>query len=103
MEASYETHRLDWRGLEIEVRYCPEWMPFYREIYGYGLAHIEVESLTRDPLPMTETGYRSHFERPDNIEAAGGPAEYVLAWLEQEAASGQWKRAEEGRRQMSLF
>lgn len=94
--AAYQTHRLDWLGFEIEVRYCPSWLVS-------GAAHIEVECLTGDPLPITSTGYRSHFTRPENIEAEGGPAAFVQAWLDQEASNAGWKKADADRRQMCLF
>jgi len=41
------------------------------------LAYIEVRAPF--PLPITETGYRSHFDRSDTIEAASRPVAFVLA------------------------
>jgi hypothetical protein len=62
-----------------------------------------VEAENRQRLPITETGYRSYFLHPDEVEAAGGPAAYVLAWLGEEAQSPKWKRHVEASRQLSLF
>ncbi len=104
-EPSYETHMLEWNGIRIGVRYCPSWLDFYERIYGHPLAHLEVESIEPDnaPLPMTETGYRSHFTRPDVIEAQGGPVPFVRAWLAESAKDPEWIASEADRKQLSLF
>ncbi len=36
----------------------------------------------RSPHPMSETGYRSHFCPRELVEEAGGPVDFVTAWLE---------------------
>jgi len=96
-QSTYQTYRLDWREMEIEVRYCPNWTKSMQ------VAHIEVESVCRSPLPITETGYRSLFTNPESVEEFGGPISFVEAWLNDEADDAGWKRAEESRRQFSLF
>jgi hypothetical protein len=105
MSAAYQTHRLQWEGITIEVRYDPDWLPSYRETYGCPLAHLEIEAIqpAKSPLPMTETGYRSHFGSPVDIDAEGGPVAFVRAWLECDARLPAWKNAQEARRQLSLF
>jgi hypothetical protein len=35
MSAAYETHRFEWDGITIEVRYNPDWSQAYRDVYGY--------------------------------------------------------------------
>lgn len=91
-----ETHKIEWRGIEIEIRFESE--------YFRGMAHIEVRSVKpeRAPLPITETGYRSHFmpmEEPESFD--------VLAWaiaeLDRAAQSKRWQRHEEDSRQSELF
>lgn len=99
---SVQTYALQWAGLGIEVRYCPSWSEAYAEIYGYLLAHLEIDA-SGQPLPVTETGYLSHFDRADNIEALGGPVVFVLAWLDQAAATPEWQAAQAEREQLSLF
>lgn len=66
MSVAYQIHRLQWDGIAIEVRYNPDWSPSYCDIYGYPLTHLEIEAVepAKSPLPMTETGYRSHFGSP---------------------------------------
>ena len=40
-----------------------------------GVAHLDITTIEppRAPLPITETGYRSHFLHPDEVAAYGGP------------------------------
>ena len=70
----YEQLTVDWRGQEILVRYCPSWL-------GQETAHLEIATADRTPHPISETGYRSHFVHPVQIEEAGGPVAYVTRWL----------------------
>jgi len=96
----YQSYRLEWRELEIEVRYCPDWLGSNEK---YATAHIEVESVCRSPLPITETGYVSHFTIAELVEAEGGPVSFVEAWLNALAGKKAWKDTEVRRRQYSLF
>jgi hypothetical protein len=101
----YQREQIIWRGITIEVRYCPDWSPSYREIYGYTLAHLEIESINPPlaPLPMTETGYRSHFSGAPLIDEEGGPVAFVRIWLDKAASTPEWKAKEAAARQFSLF
>ena len=74
--------------------YRQSWMNLY-------LAHIEVRAPL--PLPITETGYRSHFDRSDTIEAAGRSVAFVLAWLDHEAGRPEWRAAQDRAAQLCLF
>jgi hypothetical protein len=76
---------IKWRGREIEVIFNPDWCSVYREVYGYALGHLEIRSVNGAPLPISKTGYQSKFERTDNVDAEGGAAGYVLAWLDHAA------------------
>jgi hypothetical protein len=40
---------------------------------------------SQKPLPITETGYRSHFTAPETAAPFGGPVAYVIAWLDEES------------------
>jgi hypothetical protein len=98
-----ELHRFDWNGTLLEVSYDPEWLP--PQILGEDIAHLEVRSIypTDAPLPITETGYRSHFIAASAISASGGPVAYVEAWLTVESESRDWRRREQSARQFALF
>ena len=55
------------------------------------------------PLPVTETGYRSHFLAQGVVEGAGGSAAYAIAWLDAAAKGPAWRRQQEAVRQLCLF
>lgn len=89
------TTRIEWRGIGIQLEFHPN-------RWNSPVDHIEVHSDDRVPIPITETGYKSHFLQagqvtPENL------VEQVTAWLEEEAQSEAWKRYEEASRQLSLF
>jgi hypothetical protein len=75
MAVDYEEHQLDWKGQEITVQWCPVWL-------GGDTAHLEIVTADRSPHPISQTGYRSHFCPRELVEEAGGPAAFVMAWLE---------------------
>lgn len=103
MAREIATHRLTWRSIEIEVRYEAEWLSVPST--GFRTAHLELCSIRpeREPLPVTETGYRSRFLPREDVEAEGGPEAYVLAWLDYAAASPEWREQEATRQQLTLF
>ena len=99
-ERSIEVHALHWRGVDIEITFERHWLGIHRHIAD---AHLTVTAKGRHPLPITETGYRSHFLAADEIDTAGGPAAYVATWLNTMARSQQWITFEQASRQLSLF
>jgi hypothetical protein len=98
----YSREIVKWRGLEIEVLHNADWSPIYREVYGYALAHLQICSLNRKPIPISETGYQSKFERAENIAAEGGAAAYVVALDHAELAQC-GNTGQVDTRQLSLF
>ncbi|WP_408591838.1 hypothetical protein [Novosphingobium sp.] len=93
-----QTYRLRWQGIEIEVTYTPQ-------KWGV-IAHLEIRSVAPagTPLPITSTGYRSHFHQPGTIEALGGDVvAQVIAWLDEEAAKPEWQQHAAASRQGELF
>ena len=57
----------------------------------------------RASIPITETGYRSHFIDSEELSLAGGPVAFALARLDAEANSKEWQKREFVRRQGDLF
>lgn len=88
---------LEWRGILISVT-------LEKQAF---VDHLQIETLEphRAPLPITETGYRSHFVPKDSIEEAGGPETYVSDWLDAAAANAGkvWLAQEAAARQYALF
>lgn len=94
-----QTYRFQWEGIEIEATYVPR-------SWGGVIAHIEIESIQppRAPLPITETGYKSHFHPCGTVEANGGDVvSQIVAWLDEEAAKPEWRAYVANSRQGELF
>lgn len=97
-------YEIDWRNpvtnetVRIRITHA-------RDYLSSGSDHIEVESITpkKAPLPITETGYRSHFLAPLELINAGGPVTFVTAWIEQEAKGKAWYKAAAAKAQGDLF
>jgi hypothetical protein len=85
-----------WRGITIHVRYEARYCGLK------DLHHLDIEAVhpERAQLPMTETGYRSHFYYGDEIAEV---AAAMLEWLEESAAKPEWKAMEASTRQLTLF
>jgi hypothetical protein len=85
-----EQHTIVWRGVQIEITFTPE---------AFGMVdHIELRTESRAPLPVAETGYRSHFTHKGTVAEYGGAVAFVTAWLDHEAERTGWRGA-----QLSLF
>ena len=93
-----QSYRFTWQGIEIEALYTPlKWNV---------TAHLEIRSVSpeRARLPITDTGYRSHFHPPGTIEANGGDVvAQVIAWLDKEATKPDWRAYLDASRQGQLF
>lgn len=92
------TAKLVWRDVTCRVRHTPNYL-------SKGWSHIEIIVVTpkRAPLPITETGYRSHFLDEELLKKAGGPVRFFLDWIEREATTKAWAKADFKWRQGDLF
>ncbi|PTS74737.1 hypothetical protein DBR17_16655 [Sphingomonas sp. HMWF008] len=89
------TIMLIWNEIKIMVTHTPN---------RFGETdHIELHAEHRQRLPITETGYRSHFCHESQIEPHGSALAYVQAWLDHEATKPEWRAYEFASRQMSLL
>lgn len=81
---------ITWNGIDIEITYKPDYIRYDDLSVHY--AHLEIQSVQRrHPLPMTETGYFSHFIPPQVVDDAGGAESYVEQWLNHANQSPAWK------------
>lgn len=96
-ERGYDVIKADWRGIGLTIRYHPTWSE------AGGVAHLEIIADDRQILPITETGYKSHFLYPDEMKDFESPVALVIDWLEHEGGTERWKRREAEAKQMSLF
>ena len=99
----YLSYRVHWQGIWLEIRHCPYWL----SAHGDGLVtqHVEVRNDNKQALPITETGYRSHFLHGDEalVEFDDDPVAFVLWWLNDAALSKAWLDRVESERQLALF
>jgi hypothetical protein len=91
-----------WQGIAITVT-CERNALALADAGVATSAHLAITAANRRPLPFTETGYRSVFVDPADIDAAGGPVAYVTAWLDLAAQSPQWRTRAMAAEQLSLF
>jgi hypothetical protein len=93
-----QSFRFTWQGIAIVATYIP--------IRWQVISHLEIRSVEprSAPLPITQTGYLSHFMQPGTIEAHGGDvAAQVTAWLDEAAATPEWQEHAQATRQLQLF
>lgn len=97
-------YEIDWQdpaaGTSVRIR-----ITHSRDYLGMGQDHVEIESIApkRAPLPITDTGYKSHFLPALELINAGGPVVLVSAWLDQEAGSKAWRAQTNAKAQGDLF
>ena len=85
-----EKYNIIWRSVPIEITYTPD---------QFGMIdHIELHTENKTPLPVTETGYRSHFMNKGTVAHHRGAVAFVTAWLDHEAELTGWSNA-----QLALF
>ena len=84
-----------WEGRKIIVAHIPDYCA------NVGISHIEVRC--DEPLPITKTGYKSHFLPAVHLENYDGPLDFVRQWLDFEAAKPNWTKSEAASPQLSLF
>lgn len=99
------TTTIDWEGITVLVSYEPDWLNMGEDFAKVTTAHLEIRSITPEKaaLPITETGYRSHFTGSNDIEEAGGPVPYVQQWLDAASRTREWRDYQDKSRQLSLF
>lgn len=102
MKKDYSITRTHWNGIEIEIRWNADYLVYDDRTH---MAHLEVVSVSpeRAPLPITETGYRSHFTPKAAMEGYDSALAFVEAWLDQASRSQEWRAFDQANRQLSLF
>lgn len=95
-----QTYKLTWNEIGIEATCTP------KEFDGH-FSHLEIRSIKpkNAPLPVTNTGYRSHYHPAGIIENEyeGDVVAAVMDWLDKEAKSKAWRDYEIKSRQYELF
>ena len=102
-DENYQTITMIWNEIAITIRHNPNWLSSGKETYGEYLTHTEIRSDDGKQLPMTETGYRSHFTMKSNIDEYRDVRGFVKAWLDEEGKSKKWKAYVADQAQLKLF
>lgn len=82
--------------IDIEIAYTPN-----LHIYDHLGIHAVRPEGTK--LPISETGYRSHYGAAGSVAAVGGPVAAVRMILDEAALSPEWQEYVASQRQASLF
>ena len=83
-----------WEGMTIAVSHKSNWL-------NTGYDHIELRADQR--LPVTQTGYRSHFMPPEELAHFDSVENFARQWLDGAAKSPEWQKHLKDGRQLSLF
>jgi hypothetical protein len=102
---AFEVADIVWQGISLTVSYEADYLSSAARGLHFTISHLElrVTAPVGAPLPVTETGYRSHFLPPGTIEEAGGPSAFIQAWLNEASRSVAWQRTHGRWRQLKLF
>lgn len=91
------THPLTQRPHQLEIRHTPDYL-------GLGHDHLEIESVARrEPHPLSDTGYRSHFLDAATLAGLGGAQTFITDWIAREVKAKAFIAAETRRAQGDLF
>jgi hypothetical protein len=106
----YISSQITFEGVIIEIRYCQVWTAMVHDDGSrFSIAQLEVQSIDppKHPLPITETGYKSHFIQHHEVMEYGGATEYTLFWinksLEDNKKRKKWEDDKASSNQLSLF
>ena len=78
----------EWQGITIEID--------QHTVFGdAGITGITVSSITPEKaiLPISETGYKSLHPSIESVKHHGGVKNYILAYLDHEAAKPKWEKS----------
>lgn len=88
-------YRLEWQGIGMTIQH---------EQNAWGIIeHIEITTDNRQALPITETGYKSHFLDKKHLADYADATAFVKAWLDHAGQSAEWQEHCRKTQQLSLF
>jgi hypothetical protein len=89
-----EIVEIQWQGIAVTIHVARNWL-------NTGFHHIEVQA--DQSLPITNTGYRSHFMPPAELDQWDTVEAFVTDWLDDAALAKQWVDYLVAKRQLRLF
>lgn len=99
MNKNFASHTLHFEWDNVKIELC-----YQHKRFGV-IDHIEIRSIdpAHAPLPITQTGYRSHFISDDELQDFDSPLDFVQTWMRVEAAKPHWMGQSHTPAQYSLF
>ena len=88
------TLSLNWEGIKIAVSHKANWL-------NTDYDHIELRA--DEKLPVTETGYQSHFIASAELALFNNLEDFVRQWMDEAATSNEWQKHLTDSQQLSLF
>lgn len=93
MSPTIHTFEAVWNDIPLTMSWEPNWLNLeFRAVIA--TAHLRRRSRDNVPLPITQTGYRSHFTSSAAVTSAGEPVANALAWLTAKADTPEWRARE---------
>ena len=90
----------NWKNMTIELLYRPHWSKAVPDMAHLSIQVVEPE---RNPLPITETGYLSHFFHAQQTFTEEQLINNIHSWLDEEAQAPRWKKKQQEQIQLTLF
>ena len=80
-----------------------DWSRGHYQVHGSKMTHTEIIRDDGKQLPITDSGYRSHFMDSTHLDKYNGILDYVTRWLDHQAQSKKWKAYVADQEQLKLF
>ncbi len=94
----YAYHEFEWNSILISLN--------YQHLRWGVIDHMTIKTIDPPdaPLPITETGYCSHYIEPDALDYFDkDPVKYIMSRLDELGAQPAWQKQQDEARQYSLF
>jgi len=95
-----EKSQILWNGVKVNITYKPNYFGNFSNSANQ-LIHIDVNA--DQPIPITETGYKSIFLYKEEVESHGGAKDYIESLLDEYSTSKDWLEYNKSKEQMCLF
>ena len=84
------SHWFTWRHVRCKITERPRYLGNNADT----LLELRIIAARDTPMPITSTGFLAHFMAADDLQAAGGPVRFFADWMDREARSKSYQRAE---------
>ena len=103
-DSKYIIFNTTWKGLKLKIAYAEQW------VTSVEVSHLAITSENKEIMPISKTGYKSHFTNKVTVDSFGGPVKMVHAWFDEKSKSKEWQTYQnqeqeklKNKQQLSLF